>query len=85
MKNINPPKYHFTRPNPEAMPEARFLVCPKCGEMLVPADIETFASCPFCNTHLDYSAELEDFILAPIVARWENAANAFKMAQRGGN
>ena len=53
--------------------------------MLVPADIETFASCPFCNTHLDYSAELEDFILAPIIARWENAANVFKAAQRGEN
>ena len=34
---------------------------------------------------LNYSAELEDFILAPIIARWENAANVFKAAQRGEN
>lgn len=43
---------------------------------LAPADIEAFSTCPFCNTRLEYSNELEDFILAPLVSQWMKAANA---------
>lgn len=81
MKNLNP-KYHFLRPNPDSMPEARYLICPNCREMLAPADIEAFATCPFCNTHLEYSNELEDFILAPLVAQWMNSASALAARAR---
>lgn len=70
------------RPDPESMPEARYLICPKCREMLAPADIESFATCPFCNTHLEYSNDLEDFILAPLVAQWMSAANTVAQARR---
>ncbi len=75
MKNLPPEKYTYMRPAPDTMPETRFLICPKCSEMLVPADIESFSTCPFCNTHLEYSSDLEDFILAPLVAQWMGAAN----------
>ncbi len=76
MKKLNPPKYRFTCPDPASLPETRYLICPNCHETLAPADIEAFSTCPFCNTRLEYSNELEDFILAPLVSQWMKAANA---------
>ena len=48
----------------------RVLVCPECSEELVHADIEIFRTCPFCNSPLQQTGELEDFILEPIVQNW---------------
>jgi len=63
-------KYHYIYPDPAGNPESKFLVCPNCGEMLLPADVESFSSCPYCNAHLEFSSDLEDFILSPLVSQW---------------
>lgn len=63
-------RYRYVYPDPAGNPEHRFLVCPKCGEMLLPVDIEDFSACPYCGTHLEFSGDLENFILAPVISGW---------------
>lgn len=63
-------KYHYLYADPAGKPESRCLICPKCGEMLIPVDIEEFSSCPYCNTHLTFSGDLENFILSPVINGW---------------
>jgi uncharacterized protein (DUF983 family) len=46
------------------------LRCPHCGEYLVPADLETFSHCCYCNGKIENSPELEDFIIDPLVRQW---------------
>ncbi len=48
----------------------RLLVCPRCREELLQADIENFSRCPFCNYRFELNVELEDFILEPVVENW---------------
>lgn len=48
----------------------RFLQCPRCREVLTQLDIENFTRCPFCNYRFEFNAELEDFILEPVVENW---------------
>jgi hypothetical protein len=62
-------KYEFRR-NDE--PKIKYLICPKCAELLVPMDIENYPACPYCNFMLERTPELEDFILQPLVERWAN-------------
>ena len=63
-------KYHYVYVDPAGTPECRYLLCPNCGEMLQPADVEAFSSCPYCNTHLTLSNDLENFILSPVISSW---------------
>ena len=60
-------KYQFKK-NEDT--NTRILVCPNCNEYLMYADIEIFRACPFCNSKLQQTGELEDFILEPIVQSW---------------
>ena len=33
-------------------------------------DPEKYATCPYCNTKLEFSNDLEDFILSPLISHW---------------
>ncbi|MDD3153240.1 MAG: hypothetical protein PHS41_00095 [Victivallaceae bacterium] len=44
--------------------------CPRCGEILSFADLESYAVCPFCGCLLEQDAALEDFILTPVIRQW---------------
>ena len=44
--------------------------CPQCKEHLVPADLENFPRCPYCDHRFPNTEELEDFILKPTLQRW---------------
>ena len=46
------------------------LRCPHCGEYLAPADLETFSHCCYCNGRIEPTAEIEDFIIEPLVRQW---------------
>ncbi len=46
------------------------LVCPQCMEVLVREDIEGFGHCPYCDHLFEPDAEIEDFLLSPVVAQW---------------
>lgn len=54
--------------------DSQFLIdgrfCPGCGEQLVPADLEMFPRCPYCNRQFQESPQLEEFILRPVLKRW---------------
>ena len=50
--------------------QGRFVRCPKCHELLAPADLECFSSCPYCNVLLPRTQELEDFVADPLVQSW---------------
>ena len=53
-------------------------VCPECGEKLTPADLETFARCPYCDHQFERDARFDDFIVAPLVKGWmKNAHRQF--------
>lgn len=73
MKQQDTSKYKYIHPDPAGNPEEKFLVCPNCGETLLPADIESFSTCPYCNTKLEFSNDLEDFILSPLISHWIQA------------
>ncbi len=46
------------------------LVCPRCGEELSPLDVENYPACPYCDLHFPEDAELESFILNPVIRSW---------------
>ena len=46
------------------------LVCPECLELLTREDIEGFGHCPYCDHHFEWDAQLEDFLLTPVVRQW---------------
>lgn len=48
----------------------RRLRCPHCREYLYPADLETYCLCPYCNGRIENGAELEDFVIDPLVRQW---------------
>ena len=48
----------------------RILVCPGCYETLFRSDIEHFAKCPYCDKKIEFDAEIEDYLLQPVVERW---------------
>ena len=50
--------------------QGRFVLCPKCHELLAPVDLECFSSCPYCNFVLPRTQELEDFVADPLVQSW---------------
>ena len=53
-------------------------VCPGCGETLTPADLESFARCPYCDYQFERDARFDDFIVAPLVKGWiRNAHRQF--------
>lgn len=66
--------------NSEGKPE--FLIsgkyCPKCNEIITPADLEMFPRCPYCNFQFQDGPELEQFVLRPVLSRWiSNCFNWF--------
>ncbi len=56
-------------------PKKRFLTCPKCGERLIPADVENYSRCPFCDYLFVHDDAWDDFILAPVISSWEQSQN----------
>ena len=52
----------------EFLIDGRF--CPGCGEAITPADLEMFPRCPYCNHQFPDGAQLEEFILRPVLKRW---------------
>lgn len=44
--------------------------CPKCGEVITPADVETFYRCPYCDNAFDNDERMENFILKPMLKNW---------------
>lgn len=59
-------KHHDT--DTEFLIDGRF--CPGCGEQIVPADLEMFPRCPYCDRQFPEGAQLEEFILRPVLSRW---------------
>ena len=60
-------KYRFKRTSCKS---DKILVCPDCYEMLLRRDIECFAKCPYCNQNIEFDAEIEDYLLKPVIDRW---------------
>jgi len=50
-------------------------VCPECGETLTPADLESFARCPYCDHQFERDARFDDFIIYPLVKGWMRNAH----------
>lgn len=46
------------------------ITCPGCGEKIVPADIEVYPRCPYCDYQFKTDGPFEDFILSPLLRRW---------------
>ncbi|MDT8391651.1 MAG: hypothetical protein RRC34_14215 [Lentisphaeria bacterium] len=46
------------------------IVCPGCLEVLSRDDIEGFGACPYCDHVFELNADLEDFLLQPLVKQW---------------
>lgn len=46
------------------------LICPSCGELLLPGDLEMFKFCPFCNYEFRVDEQLEDFVINPVAVQW---------------
>lgn len=54
------------------------LICPGCGEKIVPADIEAYRQCPYCGYIFEQTPEFEDFVLSPLTKQWtKNTINQF--------
>ena len=53
-----------------------YLVCPTCMELLTREDVEGFGHCPYCNHKFEFDAELEDFLLRPVVREWVRQTRA---------
>ena len=53
----------------------KFLICPKCFELLFRDDFEHFSCCPYCNSPIEISAEMEDYLLKPVVDNWISSQN----------
>jgi len=49
--------------------------CPGCGEMLTPTDLESFASCPYCDYKFERDASFDDFVVGPLVKGWMRNAH----------
>ena len=64
MKTNNDPLQNF---DPTVMTD---ITCPGCKEKLTPADIETFARCPYCDYQFKMDNQFEDFIFSPLLKRW---------------
>jgi acetyl-CoA carboxylase beta subunit len=64
MQNI---KYEFKK-YPQY--KERMLICPKCTESIWRSDIKDYSNCPYCMTNLQFSNELEDYLLDPLVKMW---------------
>lgn len=47
-----------------------YVVCPRCWELLTRSDIEGFGHCPYCDYLFELDAEMEDFLLQPLVREW---------------
>lgn len=51
------------------------VVCPECGEELTPADVETYARCPYCDCKIERDARFDDFVVSPLVSGWMKSAH----------
>ncbi len=52
------------------IPLSTRVFCPKCGEQLMPVDIESYADCPYCGHGFVTDPKFEDFILLPFIQHW---------------
>ena len=57
-------------------PGADYMACPGCWELLTRSDIEGFGRCPYCDYPFELDAEMEDFLLQPLVREWTRQSNA---------
>lgn len=53
----------------------KILICPACFEFLFRDDFEHFARCPYCNSPIEISDEIEDYLLKPVVDNWISNQN----------
>jgi len=53
----------------------KMLICPKCFELLFRDDFEHFACCPYCDSPIEISDEIEDYLLKPVVDNWVSIQN----------
>ena len=53
----------------------KILVCPKCFELLFRDDFEHFSCCPYCNSPIEISEEIEDYLLKPVIDSWISNQN----------
>ena len=51
-----------------------YLICPECYEFLTRDDVEGFGCCPYCNHEFEFNAELEEFLLRPVIQQWVQQA-----------
>lgn len=63
----NPVKYQFFTNHRYSI---RMLICPNCMKRLQRYDIEEFMSCPYCNYQFEHNADLEGFMLQPLINEW---------------
>ena len=68
---MSKPELRFENPDNTG----RRLRCPACGEVIYPADLETYLLCPYCNAKLVKNADLEDFTLDPLARQWAERNN----------
>lgn len=70
-------KYEFKRMKNSS---DKALICPKCFEFLLRDDFEHYSRCPYCNSPIEISTELEDYLLKPLVDIWiTNQNRSFSM------
>ena len=53
----------------------KILICPMCFELLFRDDFEHFARCPYCDSPIEISDEIEDYLLKPVVDNWMSNQN----------
>ncbi len=66
-KTENPAQHRFKH---FAAYNDKLLLCPKCFEIIFRDDIEHFATCPYCDHHLEMDSELENYLLKPMIDQW---------------
>lgn len=54
---------------------SNYLVCPTCFELLTRSDIEGFGHCPYCNHRFEFDADMEDFLLRPLIREWTRSSH----------
>lgn len=52
-----------------------FLICPRCGEKLQPADLEGFLRCPYCDYFFGSDSRVDDFVVSPLVRNYIGQAH----------
>lgn len=70
--------HNHTRKSPTSPPPGSdYMVCPGCWELLTRADVEGFGHCPYCDHRFEFDADMEDFLLQPLVREWARQSYPF--------